>query len=123
VKERAEVIARLLDTLDEDASDDVAHHAAWTEAIDRRLADVRQGRVNVVDAPTAVARARGCDASALSRSIALYNTGELYLQPFIPGLDQRPHRDRVVASAPRGCRVYLRCRGVRAIVLPCPDSE
>ena len=58
VKERAEVIARLLDTLDEDAQDDVTHHAAWTEAIDRRLADVRQGRVSVIDAATAVARAR-----------------------------------------------------------------
>jgi hypothetical protein len=38
-------------------------------------------------------------------------------------LDQRPSRDRVAASAPRGCRVYLRCMRVSVIVLRCPDLE
>ncbi len=52
-------IASLLDSIDDDAAPiDAGHHAAWTEAIDRRLQGIREGRVNLIDADVAVARAR-----------------------------------------------------------------
>lgn len=48
VEDRAELVARLLESLDETAPDpdpDPEHDAAWTEVIDRRLQDIREGRV------------------------------------------------------------------------------
>jgi hypothetical protein len=39
------------------------HDAAWAEAIDRRLQDIREGRVELVDAADAMAQARATAAA------------------------------------------------------------
>src|SRR3954468_22212041 len=54
--ERAKLIELLLDSLDE--TDDPGHDAAWAEVIDRRMQDIREGRVELVDAADAMAQAR-----------------------------------------------------------------
>lgn len=59
--ERAKLIELLLDSLDE--ADDAGHEAAWAEVIDRRLQDIREGRVELVDAADAMAQARAAAAA------------------------------------------------------------
>lgn len=54
--ERAKLIELLLDSLNE--TDDPGHDAAWVEVIDRRMQDIREGRVELVDAADAMAQAR-----------------------------------------------------------------
>ena len=54
VHERARLAEELISSLDEDAEIE----AAWAEEIQRRLEDLRQGRVELVDADEVIARAR-----------------------------------------------------------------
>lgn len=61
-KERTEVVARLLHSLDDAGAFDPGHEAAWTGVIDRRLQDVRDGSVALVDAADAVSQARAAVA-------------------------------------------------------------
>ncbi len=58
VEERTELVTRLLESLDDNSAGDPGHDAAWTEVIDRRLEEAREGRVELVDASVATARAR-----------------------------------------------------------------
>jgi putative addiction module component (TIGR02574 family) len=58
VEERTELIDRLVDSLDETGPADPGHEAAWTEVLDRRLQEIREGRVETIDAAEAFARAR-----------------------------------------------------------------
>ena len=55
-EERTELVARLLDSLDDKA--DPGHEAAWIEVIDRRMKDIAEERVDLVDAADAMAQAR-----------------------------------------------------------------
>lgn len=55
-EERAKLVELLLDSLDE--ADDAGHEAAWAEVIDRRLQDIKAGRVELVDAADAMAQVR-----------------------------------------------------------------
>ena len=57
-EERAELGAHLLESLDDSAPSDPGHDAAWAEVIDRRLQEALDGRVKLVDAKVATARAR-----------------------------------------------------------------
>lgn len=57
-KERTEVVARLLHSLDDAGPVDPGREAAWTEVIDRRLKEARDGSVELVDATDAVSQAR-----------------------------------------------------------------
>lgn len=58
VEERTELVKRLLDSLDEATPADPDREAAWTEVLDRRLREIRQGRVETIDAAEVIARAR-----------------------------------------------------------------
>lgn len=58
VEERTELIERLLDSLDETEPADPGHEAAWTEVLDRRLQEIREGRVETIDAAEVLAKAR-----------------------------------------------------------------
>jgi putative addiction module component (TIGR02574 family) len=58
VEERTELIERLLDSLDEAEPVDPGHEAAWTEVLDRRLQEIREGRVETIDAAEVLAKAR-----------------------------------------------------------------
>jgi Putative addiction module component len=62
-KERTEVVARLLHSLDDAGPPDPGHEAAWTDTIDRRLQGVRDGSVELVDAADAISQARAAVAS------------------------------------------------------------
>jgi putative addiction module component (TIGR02574 family) len=55
-EERTKLVELLLDSVDE--ADDPGHDAAWVEVIDRRLQDIKAGRVELVDAADAMAQAR-----------------------------------------------------------------
>jgi putative addiction module component (TIGR02574 family) len=61
VEERTELVALLLDSLDDKA--DPGHEAAWTEVIDRRMEDIAEGHVKLVDAADAMAQARAVAAA------------------------------------------------------------
>lgn len=63
-EDRAELVARLLESLDAAAPADPGHDAAWTEVIDRRLEDIRDGRVELVDSAVVMARVRQAGATA-----------------------------------------------------------
>lgn len=52
-EERTELVARLLDSLDDNA--DPGHEAAWTEVIDRRMKDITEERVELDDALSLIA--------------------------------------------------------------------
>ncbi len=54
VSERARLAEELISSLDEDENVE----AEWAEEIERRLADVRQGRVELVDADDVLTRLR-----------------------------------------------------------------
>ena len=43
VEERTELIERLVDSLDAAGPADPGHEAAWTEVLDRRLQEMRDG--------------------------------------------------------------------------------
>jgi putative addiction module component (TIGR02574 family) len=58
VEDRTELIERLLDSLDEAAATDPGREAAWTEVLVRRLQEIREGRVETIDAAEAIAQAR-----------------------------------------------------------------
>jgi len=62
-RERTEVVARLLHSLDDAGPIEPGHDAAWTEAIDRRLQDVRDGNVELVDAAVVLDQARAAIAA------------------------------------------------------------
>jgi putative addiction module component (TIGR02574 family) len=68
-EDRAELVARLLESLD-DAPADPGHDAAWTEVIDRRLQDIRDGRVELVDSAVVMARVRKAAATAATAAAA-----------------------------------------------------
>lgn len=57
-EERTELVERLLDSLDEAAPADPDREAAWTEVLDRRLQEIREGRVETIAAAEAIAQAR-----------------------------------------------------------------
>jgi putative addiction module component (TIGR02574 family) len=59
--DRTQLVARLLDSLDEKA--DPGHDVAWAEVIDRRMQDIAEGRVELVDAADAMAQARAVVAA------------------------------------------------------------
>ena len=58
VEEREEIVARLNENLEAQAPMDPAWEAAWTKEIDRRIEDIREGRVTLVEADEAFARLR-----------------------------------------------------------------
>ena len=58
VEERTELVERLLESIDEATPTDPGYEAAWTEVLVRRLQEIREGRVETVDAAEAIARAR-----------------------------------------------------------------
>jgi Putative addiction module component len=62
-KERTEVVARLLHSLDDAGAPDPGREAAWTNAIDRRVREVRDGGVELVDAADAISQARAAVAA------------------------------------------------------------
>jgi putative addiction module component (TIGR02574 family) len=64
VEDRTELVARLLESLDEVAPADPGHEAAWTEAIDRRVRDIQDGRVELIEGSITMARAREAVAAA-----------------------------------------------------------
>jgi len=66
-EDRAELVARLLESLDDAGPADPAHDAAWTEVIDRRLQDLQDGRVELIDGRVAMARAREAVAAVAAR--------------------------------------------------------
>lgn len=55
-EERTKLVELLLDSLDE--ADDPGHEAAWADVLDRRLQDIKEGRVELVDAADAMTQAR-----------------------------------------------------------------
>jgi putative addiction module component (TIGR02574 family) len=67
VEDRTELVARLLESLDETAPTDPGHEAAWTEVIDRRVQDLQEGRVELIDGSVTMARAREAVAAARRR--------------------------------------------------------
>lgn len=66
-QERAELVARLLDSLEDSDVVEPGHEAAWTEVIDRRVQEVREGRAKLIDADVTMARLRAVVASARRR--------------------------------------------------------
>lgn len=54
-EERTELIERLLDRLDEAAPADPDHEAAWSEVLDRRLQEIREGHVETIAAAEVIA--------------------------------------------------------------------
>lgn len=58
VEERAEVAARVLESLDEGHDDPVAVERAWREEIGRRVREIREGKVKAIPADEVLAHAR-----------------------------------------------------------------
>ena len=58
IEERTELVERLLDSIHEAEPADPGHEAAWTEVLDRRLQEIREGRVETIDATEVLAKAR-----------------------------------------------------------------
>ncbi len=58
VEERAEVVARLQANLEAEEPVDPSWEAAWAAEIDRRITDIREGRVKLVDAADVFTEAR-----------------------------------------------------------------
>lgn len=58
--ERTRVIAKLIESLEhtDEAPSEAEYYAAWTEILDRRAEDVRDGRIGLVDVASSLARAR-----------------------------------------------------------------
>jgi len=64
VEDRTELVARLLESLDDTGPADPGHMSAWTEVIDRRVQDLQDGRVELIDGRITMARAREAVATA-----------------------------------------------------------
>jgi putative addiction module component (TIGR02574 family) len=62
-QERAELISHLLDSLEDSTVVEPGHDAAWTEVIDRRVSEIREGRAKLIDSDDAMARARAIIAA------------------------------------------------------------
>lgn len=62
VEERAELAARILDSLDDADVIEPGHQAAWTEVIERRLQEARTDRTKLTDMGEVMARARAVAA-------------------------------------------------------------
>ena len=58
LKDRAEVAARVLESLDEGHEDPAAVERAWREEIGRRVREIREGKVKTVPSDDVFARAR-----------------------------------------------------------------
>ena len=58
VQERAEVAARVLESLDESHDDPAAVERAWREEIGRRVREIREGKVKAIPADEVFAHAR-----------------------------------------------------------------
>jgi putative addiction module component (TIGR02574 family) len=58
VEEREEIVTRLREHLEEEAPLDPNWEAAWTQEIDRRIEDIREGRVKLIDSKDVFAEAR-----------------------------------------------------------------
>lgn len=56
LEDRTELVARLLESLDDVAPADPGHEAAWTEVIDRHLQELQDGRVEAIDGRVTMAR-------------------------------------------------------------------
>lgn len=67
-EDRAEVVVRLLASLDGDAVADSGHETAWTEVINRRLEDLQDGRVIPVDGADVTTRVRRAVADVAAES-------------------------------------------------------
>jgi putative addiction module component (TIGR02574 family) len=65
--ERAELVARLLDSLEDSDVVEPGHVAAWTEVIDRRVEKIRDGRAKRIDADVTMARLRAVVACSQPR--------------------------------------------------------
>ena len=66
-EERAELVSRLLDSLEDSEVVEPGHDAAWTEVIDRRVQAIREGRAKLIDADVTMARLRAVVASSRPR--------------------------------------------------------
>ena len=66
-EERAELVSRLLDSLEDSEVVEPGHAAAWTEVIDRRVERIREGRAKLIDADVTMARLRAVVASPRPR--------------------------------------------------------
>ncbi|MEO7736301.1 MAG: addiction module protein [Kofleriaceae bacterium] len=62
-EERAELAARILDSLDEVDVIEPGHQAAWTEVIERRLREARTDRTKLTDMGEVMSRARAVVAA------------------------------------------------------------
>lgn len=67
VEERAELVARLVESLDGPAAADPGREAAWTDVIDRRLQEARSGQVKMIPADEAMAQVRAAVAARRRR--------------------------------------------------------
>lgn len=56
-EDRTELVVRLLDTFEDTTPVDPEHEAAWTEVIQRRLQEARDGRVQLIDSSEVMAKA------------------------------------------------------------------
>lgn len=63
VEDRRELVTRLLESLDDEPTDP-GHVAAWTEVIDRRLQEIADGSVELIDGHVAMAHARDAVVAA-----------------------------------------------------------
>ncbi|HEX4417576.1 MAG TPA: addiction module protein [Kofleriaceae bacterium] len=61
--ERAELVSHLLDSLEGSDVVEPGHDAAWTEVIDRRVEEIRDGRATLSDGNEVLARARAIVAA------------------------------------------------------------
>lgn len=57
-EERAELLERLQASLEAEEPVDPSWQAAWTAELDRRIAEIREGRVQLVDAAEVFSEAR-----------------------------------------------------------------
>lgn len=67
VEERAELVARLVESLEGSAAADPGREAAWTEVIDRRVREARSGQVALVPAVEAMTQVRAAVAARRRR--------------------------------------------------------
>jgi putative addiction module component (TIGR02574 family) len=65
--ERAELVSRLLDSLDDSDVVEPGHVAAWTEVLDRRVEKIHDGRAKLIDADVTMARLRAVVAASRPR--------------------------------------------------------
>lgn len=61
--ERAELAARILDSLEDSDVIEPGHEAAWTEVIERRLREAREDRTKLTDMGAVMSRVRAAVAA------------------------------------------------------------